>query len=127
MAENQSTSEMKSLILDSGDYREFNKDSCLNGIPLNKLKQSYIEYTNGQINADDMLGDVQIAFMLHQELMPEEIESVLSKRNLEEEEVLLINPLTWKLKGMSRKGLADQTKDIIDLLGKAVELANNDM
>lgn len=116
-------STLKSTILGIENFNNHNRVSCLQGIPLSRLKHSLQLFSSNEMGSLQLLRDSKIAFRLHRLQIPTEIESTLIEKFPDEQERLLLNPEAWKLNTFSRDTLITKTEQLIRILEDAIEKA----
>jgi len=114
---------LKSIVLGTEDFNKHNKDSCLRGIPLSKLKDFLQLFSNNEIDVLHFLGNSKIAFRLHKLQIEPEIKSILMEKYPDEQERILLNPEEWKPNTFSRLELITKTKQLVGVLEDAIDKA----
>lgn len=123
---NEDISSITEAILGNSDYRIYNRESCLKGKPLEKLKESITHFNDNQLNRNQFFQNVLIAYRLHRKQIPTEMQQVVAenkdKGKNEEKEYNLTDPQKWS-PTLTKQQLITKAEFLVTILGKAIEKA----
>lgn len=121
---NEDISSITETVLGNSDYRIYNKESCLKGKPLKKLRGSIALFNNNQLDRNQFLQDALIAYRLHLMQIPIEIQQVIAEKKDKDEkkEYNPIDPQEWS-STLTKQQLITKAEFLVTILGKAIEKA----